>query len=48
MVGDETYEIAVSTQHFGDIATGWDIVRTVAGDVGKALTCEGKRGFVLL
>jgi hypothetical protein len=33
----ETYEIAVYTQHFGDITTGWDIVRTVASGVGKAL-----------
>ena len=36
-VGGETYEIAVYTQDFGDITTGWDIVRTVAGDVGQAL-----------
>ena len=36
-VGGETYEIAVYSQHFGDITTGWDIVRTVASDVGKAL-----------
>jgi hypothetical protein len=35
--GGETYEIAVYTQHFGDITTGWDIVRTVASGVGKAL-----------
>jgi hypothetical protein len=36
-VGGETYEIAVYTQRFGDLAAGWDIVPTVASGVGKAL-----------